>query len=292
MRRIRASVVVNCRRRTLSSSSEDGRPPVEQQVQRMRDRFHEEAPSKQQRNVWEDLWQEGTTPWDLGRPTPLLRSELVPWRSQECNKVPAFRALVPGCGAGYDLISIAQWIDERETTDPPNVVVGLDLSETSLQRASEVVGNDTFSALNRTCVKLMCGDFFQDESWKSVASFGATPTDVTGIQKLSRKHEPFDFIFDYTFFCALPPSLRSAWGEQTVALLTPNTGRLLTIVFPVIRTHSGGSLKGPPYPVTEDDYKQVLEPHGLIRDGPLRVHPDTVPARIGQELVGWWKWNT
>ena len=31
----------------------------------------------------------------------------------------------------------------------------------------------------------------------------------------------FDFIFDYTFFCALPPSMRGAWGKRTAELLKP-----------------------------------------------------------------------
>jgi methyl halide transferase len=255
----------------------------QQEVQRMRDRFQEEKG-----NVWEALWQEGTTPWDLGQPTPLLRSELASWKPQETTRL---RALVPGCGAGHDLTTIAQWIDEQETKDAPNVVVGLDLSETSLQRASVVVETGFSSSfIKRTRVQLNCGDFFQRAKWKSVASFGAT--DATPGNPNGKQEPPFDFILDYTFFCALPLVLRSDWGKQMAALLTPNTGRLLTIMFPVVSTHSGGTLKGPPYPVTIDDYQQVLEPHGLILDGPLRDHPDTVPRRVGQELVGWWKWNT
>jgi hypothetical protein len=42
----------------------------------------------------------------------------------------------------------------------------------------------------------------------------------------------FDFTFDYTFFCALPPSLREKWGRRHAELLKPG-GKLLTLAFPI-----------------------------------------------------------
>jgi hypothetical protein len=98
-------------------------------------------------------------------------------------------------------------------------------------------------------------------------------------------------------------------------LLTPGTGRLFTILFPIV---PGDRLDGPPFPVTVDDYRAVLEPHGIVMDVrtahldnnnnddgdnsitagtttsssslplPVRSHPDTVGPRKGKEMVCWW----
>jgi hypothetical protein len=195
------------------------------------------------------------------------------------------------------------------------VIVGLDISETSLLgRASTVVAagirDNLVLPLTWTRVDLVNGDFFGtvDSCWKTVASFGSgtetesSDTTITSTNRMyqSRENQHFDFIFDYTFFCALPPSMRAAWGERVAALLTPGTGRLLTIIFPCIPSSASTDiLVGPPYPVTFDDYKAVLTPHGVVVDertcdlgllssSPLRVNPDTVPSRAEKELVCWW----
>ena len=86
-------------------------------------------------------------------------------------------------------------------------------------------------------------------------------------------------------------------GARTAELLAPGTGRLLTIIFPLQQLEqqplSGGegAMLGPPYPVTVEDYRNVLEPHGVYMeevDGP-RINLDTAPARTGRELVCWWR---
>lgn len=41
---------------------------------------------------WEKTWEAGATPWDLGKPTPIIVN-LV-----ETGSLPKGRALVPGCG--------------------------------------------------------------------------------------------------------------------------------------------------------------------------------------------------
>ena len=63
---------------------------------------------------WKEAWKAGNTPWDAGRSAPALHALL------QRDEVPAGRVLVPGCGTGYDLATLAR--HDRE-------VIGIDLSE-------------------------------------------------------------------------------------------------------------------------------------------------------------------
>lgn len=310
-------------------------------VKRIRQKFHGEDSSselKHQRLAWESLWKEKTTPWDLGKPSPALISELkshwnttTNWKQTTTSSV--FRTLIPGCGAGHDIMTLAwhleEWITRSKggfAASPPNeaIVVGLDVSETSLMQNASPVVKKAYSegcTLQHTRVELVHGDFFTGSlavpredgpslPWKILRSFGSdgvnsmeTPhtsvsscDDATDSSTLESSAH-FDFIFDCTFFCALPPSLRPAWGARTAELLAPGTGRLLTFIFPIQQleqqqlTGGEGAMLGPPYSVTVEDYRIVLEPHGVFMeedDGP-RKNLDTVPARTGRELVCWWR---
>ncbi|KAK1319661.1 putative thiol methyltransferase 2 [Acorus calamus] len=153
---------------------------------------------------WDKCWEQGLTPWDIGRPTPVLVDLL------EKGGLPKGRALVPGCGTGYDVVAIA---------GPERFVVGLEISEHAIKRSKEL-----FSSLpNANCFKFLVGDFF---SWR--------PTEL------------FDLIFDYTFFCAIEPSMRPAWASQVRDMLKPD-GELITLMFPI-----GDREGGPPYNVSLD----------------------------------------
>ncbi|XP_010277802.1 PREDICTED: probable thiol methyltransferase 2 isoform X2 [Nelumbo nucifera] len=94
--------------------------------------------------------------------------------------------------------------------------------------------------------------------------------------------ELFDLIIDYTFFCAIEPSMRSAWASQVRDILKPD-GELITIIFP-ISDHVGG----PPYKVSVADYEEVLHPLGFkaiyMADNELVIGP-----RKGREKLGRWK---
>lgn len=270
---------------------------------------------------WESLWTDGLTPWDLGQPTPSLVHELSQHPHRPLGLVPLtvaggrgpptvvehLRTLVPGCGAGYDLIPLFRHHDDliASGTVRRATVVGLDLSPTSLSRAAEEVEEALeFCPLERpTHVRLMRGDFFRDLStWEVVACYGGETADTgdtqagfrrTSVPSDSRNLAQFDFLYDYTFFCALPPKLRPAWGRRTAELLHPMRGRLLTLMFPVLGRSGGDDggqrpLRGPPYPVTRKDYREALQPHGFAVDRDPYESPATHPTRLGTELVGWW----
>ncbi|ESK88094.1 methyl chloride transferase [Moniliophthora roreri MCA 2997] len=163
---------------------------------------------------WDEAWKQSITPWDAGHAQPGLVSCI------ESGAVPLKgRALVPGCGAGYDPIYLASVGFD---------VVGLDVSETALAKArvstpTSLKGSVTFKY----------GNFFE-----------LTP---------ANDDEKFDLIYDYTFFVAIPPSLRSQWGTQMRALLKPG-GYLITLVYPI----APYTETGPPYYVRPEHYVEVM----------------------------------
>ncbi|KAE8723953.1 Thiocyanate methyltransferase 1 [Hibiscus syriacus] len=68
-------------------------------------------------------WNQGFTPWDLGRPTPIIL------HLHDTGSLPMGRALVPGCGTGYDVVVMAC---------PGRYVVGLDISEEGIKKAKQM----------------------------------------------------------------------------------------------------------------------------------------------------------
>lgn len=128
---------------------------------------------------WDDLWREGFAPWDRGFPNPALvdllseRGDLLP--EKEGRK----KALVPGCGKGYDVLLLSSWGYDA---------FGLDVSEKALEGArqteKDAEGQVIYKpkdGVQKGSVTWLSGDFFKNEFLK----------DVDG--------EPnFDLIYDYT----------------------------------------------------------------------------------------------
>ncbi|KAF8708757.1 hypothetical protein HU200_030144 [Digitaria exilis] len=140
---------------------------------------------------WSRCWEEGVTPWDLGQPTPavveLAKSGTLPGD--------AATILVPGCGAGYDVVALS---------GPGRFVVGLDICETAVAKAKQW---SEAAAADGSLFAFVAADFF---TWEPP--------------------ELFDLIFDYTFFCAFHPSMRPAWAKRMADLLKPN-GELITLMY-------------------------------------------------------------
>lgn len=189
---------------------------------------------------WEKCWEQGLTPWDLGRPTPIIL------HLHHTRSLPKGRALVPGCGSGHDVVAIAC---------PERYVVGLDISENAIKKATDL----SSSSPNAKYLTFLKADFF---AWH--------PTEM------------FDLIFDYTFFCAIEPSMRSAWGRKIRDILKSD-GELITLMFPF-----GDHVGGPPYKTSIADYEEVLHPLGFratsIVDNELAIEP-----RKGREKLGRWR---
>lgn len=259
-------------------STNNKTPQSSEMVETMRQRVQQQDPAA----AWESLWRDGITPWDLGGPTEALIAEL-----SERALRPRM-TLIPGCGSGYDLVSLGRYLDQgsSSTDDGPCTIVGLELSKSSLQKAQRLLEESTTKQgpFHPTTISLYDGDFFASPaSWIPVFSTCASPP------KLS--YDMFDFIFDYTFFCAIPPDQRRSWGQQMKQLLAQD-GKLLTVMFPFqtsARRAAEAELRGPPYSVTLESYRNVLDDQGLAMDTPLPyASVKTAPHRRGQEVIGWW----
>lgn len=189
---------------------------------------------------WRQAWKKGTTPWDAGTSPPALNHLLA--RGQ----IPAGRILVPGCGTGYDLATLAR--ADRE-------VVGLDLSDEA--RAA-------FLAVHADLPGSVCyevGDFFSYEP-----------------------EESFDFVWDYTFFCALDPQQRRAWAETMARLVRPS-GLLATLLFPFEDPLSGR--EGPPWPINTDLVRSFIEVS--FEEMEVTEMEQTHPGREGRERLALWR---
>lgn len=245
----------------------------------LQDHF-KDKPLQEHGSLWNQLWERQITNWDRGGPSVALRQTLLtypelfdgtypnpgllsdfvvhglghnikdtPPASSASASAPRKTALVPACGTGYDAVLLAKVFGYD--------VVGLDIAPTALDSArkylesvdrvlddaqhhaqKEKSSDDTnddntsmrFWVENQSSspgrVRWVSGDFFSDD-W--LADAGA---------------EKFDLIFDYTFFCAIPPSSRPRWAARMQQLLAQPNGRLVCLEFPTGKHPSTG---GPPH---------------------------------------------
>lgn len=146
------------------------------------------------------------------------------------------RALVPGCGRGHDALALAEAGWEVTAIDAAQVL------EADLRARLEPIG-----------AMFVCTDIF---SWSS--------------------EEPYDVIFDHTFFCAIPPEDRPKMGDVCNRLLGPS-GRVISIVFPVGRPEREG---GPPFGYDTPDMTTVLTGFRLVEESePFMVGRRAWPHR-------------
>lgn len=178
---------------------------------------------------WELMWNQGLKPgqaFDKFIPSPILQ------KYNNENKIPDGLALVPGCGRGYDVTYLAS--KDRK-------VVGLELSSTAVEaaknRLSQIVESEGFLHQDQ------CD--FRNQNFFDLNKYSDQPKEL------------YDFVYDYTFFCALDPSIRSNWAKQMANVIKPG-GLLMTVIFPIIE-----KVGGPPFGVSLDAYKNVLEPAGF-----------------------------
>ncbi|KAJ6841358.1 putative thiol methyltransferase 2 isoform X2 [Iris pallida] len=222
-----------------------------------------------------DGWQKS---WEEGlTPWDLGQPTPIILHLLQTGTLPEGRVLIPGCGSGYDVIAIA---------NPVRYVVGLDISTSAINKAKEW----SSSLPNAKYFTLLAADFF---TWQ--------PTEL------------FDLVFDYTFFCALDPSMRPSWAKRVSEILKPD-GELITLIY-LMNDQDGG----PPYNNSLADYDEVLRPMGFtalsIVDNELAIGPrkemttgrtignaresgglyffeeGSKSKRPGKEKLGWWKRN-
>jgi len=189
---------------------------------------------------WQQAWKTGVTPWDAGASPPALRGLL------DRGVVPSGRVLVPGCGTGYDLATLAR--EDRE-------VVGIDLSDDArtafLAEHPSLPGSVVYEVT----------DFFSYAPARG-----------------------FDFVWDYTFFCALDPDQRSAWSQTMKRLVEP-AGVLATLLFPFEDPISDRA--GPPWPINTEMVRTYVE--GAFEELDTAEVEHTHPGREGKERLALWR---
>ncbi|KAL0059366.1 hypothetical protein AAF712_013877 [Marasmius tenuissimus] len=172
-------------------------------------------------HTWHEAWERGATPWDFKQSQPPLRSLL---ESEELDLPATGKALVPGCGAGYDAIVIGANLGYD--------VLGLDISSTAVEKGRSLIANDpTLSSK----VQFKAANFFELDP--------------------SNDQDRYDLIYDYAFFVAFPPSLRPSWGTQMNKLVKQG-GHLVTLVSPINPYDENDT--GAPYYVRPEHYPEVL----------------------------------
>jgi SAM-dependent methyltransferase len=194
-----------------------------------------DIPESELGNSWDKLWsEENFMPWDRGRSNPAF-IDLVDNRRDQLPKQDPLepagkrqRALVPGCGRGYDVLFLgSRGFD----------ATGLEVSKGALQACEgfEKASVEDYKAkdpnIGKGSISWVQGDFFKND-WN---------TNGNG---------KFDLIYDYTFFCAMPLSLRPALAKRYYELLASD-GVLICLEFPLSKPLSS---EGPPFAMREQVY--------------------------------------
>lgn len=152
---------------------------------RLRDHFStENTPSR-----WDDLWSTGTwLPWDRGTPNPALidvlttkQAYLGPPVIEEDGKQRRKKALVPGCGKGYDVFLFAAFgYDAYGLEGSSNAIKACETFRGDAEGKEEYAIRD--EKAGRGSVKFVLGDFFSKE-WE---------------KEVGEEEVKFDVIYDYT----------------------------------------------------------------------------------------------
>ena len=128
-------------------------------------------------NEWEKRYQDGTTGWDRGESSTNLNFWL------ENDLLHPCRILVPGCGNGYEVLSLAERGFE---------VTAIDIAPSAISNLQQSLNKEGLTA------ELVLADFFD---WQPA--------------------QPFDAIFEQTSLCALPPDLWAQYEAQLHRWLKP-----------------------------------------------------------------------
>ncbi|KAJ2785765.1 hypothetical protein H4R18_000311 [Coemansia javaensis] len=197
--------------------------------------------------IWDRLWGAGQTRWDKGEVSPALR-QLI---EEKRWALPPGRAIVPGCGRGYDALFLAA---------PGRHVVGADLSPVAVAAATRLRDE---SGVPADRVEFREMDFFAFD----VPEGG------------------YHVAYDYTFLCALHPSMRPAWGARFAEIMAPG-GHLIALMYPLSKDEADRD-RGPPFLLCEADYHALLDANfELVHIDPeCKTHGD----RAGQEIITVWR---
>lgn len=142
-------------------------------------------------DFWQDRYQSGNMPWDLGHASPHFEYLL----KTQSEKLPPGRMAVLGSGRGHDAAYFAAAGFE---------VTGFDYAPGAVEAARQLYGN-------------------------AVTFVQADICDLAFAAPGSPYHQAFDYLLEHTCFCAIHPSQRDDYARSARDLLKP--GGLLIGVF-------------------------------------------------------------
>ncbi len=131
----------------------------------------------EEENIWESRYQTGSTGWDRGTTSANLNYWL------DNNLLEPCRILIPGCGNGYEVMSLAKLGFD---------VVAIDIAPSAINNLQAMLDKENLTA------DLVLGDFF---TWAP--------------------DNKFDAIFEQTSLCALPPTEWKEYESQLYNWLKP-----------------------------------------------------------------------
>lgn len=162
-------------------------------------------------------------------------------RLWEENRLPVGKTLIPGCGQGHEVVFLAKKGFE---------VTGLDFAPGAVELLTRSLKEKKLQA------DVLSQDFFQ----------------------LSEYHNAqYDLMLEQAFFCAIPPSMRSAYVETTTRIL--KKGGLLAALF-----YETGEEGGPPFNTSPSEILDYFSDTFHIEI--LEKTPHSVEKRKDKELLG------
>lgn len=237
-------------------------------------------PPEQQVHGWDKMWERKITPWDQNRPNPALVEALEtkpqltgsPFTDAETRKERK-KALVPGCGGGYDVQLFASYGYDAYGLDASKIAV--DKAEQHLRAQGKEQTYKLQSIQNgRGEACFLLADFFRDD-FLAATHEGVHPS----------KPRTFDIIYDYTFLCALPPPLRPRWAARMSQLLAPG-GILICTEYPLGKDPRLG---GPPFGVFSSPpstpFANPQQPSCPLSEPSLTLPPPGLSHALYEQLL-------
>lgn len=149
--------------------------------ERLLSHFSAASTTTEHAQQWDALWLQDWTPWDKGFPNPAL-VDLLATRHQDLPPNASGkrkRALVPGCGKGYDVLLLAAF-----GYDAYGLEVSSKAIELCKKTEQEEAGKGTYEKqVEGGRISWLLGDFWKDEFLSSVDD---------------PEKQGFDLIYDYT----------------------------------------------------------------------------------------------
>ncbi len=163
-------------------------------------------------------------------------------RLSDSGRFPPGRMLVPCAGRGHDAREFA-----RHGFD----VTAVDFSPSAIQEMKRLADPDA-------PVEVMQRDMFQ------------LPRAMEGA---------FDYVLQYTCFCAIDPRRRDDFADMVARVLKPG-GTYIDLAFPL-----DGRAGGPPFAVSAEDIIRLFKPRGLDLISREKLADSISPRREAEELL-------